>query len=245
MYRGRRILVIDDDTGLLQVLRASLEADGYSVLVASNGEEGLRIAYKENPDLLVLDVMMPGLSGWDVCRHIRRMSSVPIIMLTALSTVDEKKRGLRLGADDYITKPFAHGELVARMEALFRRVEMEFSLSNTSVYDDGVLKIDLQKQQVHRKGRPVHLSPKEYALLSRLVETPGQIVPHQELLTHVWGARYSHETGYLSVYIRYLRQKLEDEPSNPRYILTRWRLGYLFNPAGRLSTSRPGHEGSP
>ena len=233
MYKGKRILVVDDDVTLLQALSISLEADGYKVSVADSGKEGLRVAYEEKPDLIILDIGMRGLDGWEVCRTIRRFSDVPIIMLTAWDSEEHTTRGLKLGADDYVAKPVAHNVLVARMEAIFRRLEKSFRLSDSCAYDDGVLKIDLCRQQVYREGTPVHLTPKEYALLGRLMETPGQVVPHEELLTCVWGTNYRSDTRYLGVAIHGLRKKLEPDPHTPRYILTRWRVGYLFNPGGR------------
>ena len=241
MYKGKRILLVDNDVTLLQVLKATLEADGYAVSVASSGEQGLRVAYALDPDLILLDIMMPGMDGWEVCRRIRQMSDVPIIMLTALYTPADTARGLQLGADDYVTKPIHHRVLVARIEAIFRRMEKSFPLSDSCAYDDGVLKVDLCRQQAYREGTPIHLTPKEFALLGRLMETPGQVVPHEELLTCVWGPTYSSDTRYLSVYISYLRKKLEADPPHPRYILTRWRVGYLFNPGGERAAGAEPH----
>ena len=235
MYGDKRILIVDDDVTLLKLLQLTLEDVGYTISVASEGEEGLRIAYTEHPDLVVLDVMMPILNGWEVCRRLRQMSDIPIIMLTARNSETDIVRGLGLGADDYLPKPFGVNELLARIEALLRRAETDASLPPHAVYDDGTLKIDFPRQQVWRRGVLVELSRREYDLLACLAKSPGQIMAHQELLTRVWGAKCSDENRYLSLYIRYLRQKLEADPSNPRYILTRWGRGYLFNPPEQAS----------
>jgi len=235
MYGDRRILIVDDDVTLLKVLQITLEKVGYTISVATEGEEGLRLAYTEHPDLVVLDVMMPALDGWEVCRRLRQMSDVPIIMLTARSSETDIIRGLGLGADDYLPKPFGVGELKARIEALLRRAETDASLPSHAVYDDGTLRIDFHRQQVWRQGVLIELSRREFDLLACLAKSPGHIMARQELLTQVWGAKCSDENRYLSLYIRYLRQKLEDDPSNPRYILTRWGRGYLFNPPGQES----------
>ena len=230
MYGDKRILIVDDDVTLLKVLQITLEKEGYTISLATRGEEGLRLAYTEHPDLVVLDVMMPTLDGWEVCRRLRQMSDVPIIMLTARSLETDIIRGLGLGADDYLPKPFGVGELKARIEALLRRVETDASLPPHAVYDDGTLKIDFHRQQVWRRGVLIELSCREFDLLACLAKSPGQLMAHRELLTRVWGVECVAENRYLSLYIRYLRQKLEDDTSNPRYILTRWGRGYLFNP---------------
>ncbi len=235
MYGDKRILIIDDDVTLLKVLEITLEKEGYTVSTATQGEEGLRLAYTEDPDLVVLDVMMPALDGWEVCRRLRQMSHVPIIMLTARSSETDIIKGLGLGADDYLPKPFGVRELKARVESLLRRTEMASEQLPTKVYDDGTIKVDFRRQQVYLRGAPVNLSPREFALLACLARSPGQVVSRRELLISIWGQRYVQENSYLSLYIRYLRQKLEDDPSKPRHILTRWGVGYFFSPPGQES----------
>ena len=230
MFGDTRILIVDDDVTLLKVLQITLEKEGYTITVAAEGEKGLQAAYTEHPDLVILDVMIPTLDGWEICRRLRQMSDVPIIMLTARSSETDIIRGLGLGADDYLPKPFGIGELKARIEALVRRVKTDASHPPHAVYDDGTLRIDFHDQQVWRRGVIIELSRKEFDLLACLAKSPGQIMTHQELLSHVWGIECTDENRYLSLYIRYLRQKLEDDPNNPRYILTRWGRGYLFNP---------------
>lgn len=235
MYGDKRILIIDDDVTLLKVLQITLEKEGYIVSTTTQGEEGLRLAYTEHPDLVVLDVMMPALDGWEVCRRLRQMSHVPIIMLTARGSETDIVKGLGLGADDYLPKPFGVRELKARVESLLRRTEMASEQLAAKVYDDGTIKVDFRRQQVYLRGAPVDLSPREFALLACLARSPGQVVSRRELLISIWGQRYVQENSYLSLYIRYLRQKVEDDPSNPRYILTRWGVGYLFSPPGQES----------
>jgi len=229
VYGDKRILIVDDDVTLLKVLQITLEGEGYTISIATEGEEGLRLAYLEHPDLVVLDVMMPTMDGWEVCRRLRQMSNVPIMMLTARSSEMDIVRGLGLGADDYLPKPFGVSELKARIEALLRRVEANASLPPHTVYDDGNLRIDFHRQQAWRRGVPIELSRKEFDLLACLAQSPGQVMPRRELLTRIWGPTCTDENRYLSLYVRYLRQKLEDDPSNPRYILTRWGRGYLFS----------------
>jgi two-component system KDP operon response regulator KdpE len=176
---------------------------------------------------VILDVMMPGMDGWDVLSRLREMSEVPVIMLTAKGREVDIVRGLGLGADDYITKPFGTGELVARVRALLRRNKMPVAQRVTRYQDNG-LSIDLERHEVRVKGVSVDLTPTEFRLLSVLVQNAGKVVPHHTLLTQVWGEEYASEVHYLKLYIRYLRQKIEESASNPRYILTEWGVGYRF-----------------
>jgi two-component system KDP operon response regulator KdpE len=229
---AEKVLAIDDDPGLLVVLRMGLEKEGFEVITAGSGLEGLRRAYETHPDVIILDVMMPDVSGWETCQKLRRVCDTPIIMLTAKSEPADVLKGLSLGADDYINKPCSFDELKARIRTVIRRGRTNARENWESVYDDGYLRIDLAHGMVTKAGTPVDLTPTESSLLMCLVSKRGCIVSHKELLTSVWGPEYADETRYLSVYIRYLRQKIEDDPSNPSYIRTRWRVGYYFADAG-------------
>jgi two-component system KDP operon response regulator KdpE len=234
-----KVLVIDDDRGLLVVLRMGLEKEGFEVVTAESGLEGLRRAYETRPDVIILDVMMPDLSGWETCQRLRRVCDTPIIMLTAKSEQADVLKGLSLGADDYINKPCSFDELKARIRTILRRGRMSARDSWEAVYDDGYLHIDIADGMVTKGGKPIDLTPTESSLLMCLVSQRGSIVSHRELLTNVWGPEYADETRYLSVYIRYLRQKIEDDPSNPSYIRTRWRVGYYFAGNGRYQSESP------
>jgi DNA-binding response OmpR family regulator len=222
-----KILVIDDDSGLLALLRLGLQREGFVVTTARSGEEGLRKAYEVRPDAIVLDVMMAEMDGWTTCQRLRQVCDVPIIMLTARSSKTDAIKGLSLGADDYLTKPCSFDELKTRIQTLLRRSGGS-RRNGQAVYDDGYLRVDLRDGSVTRQGRMVELTPTESRLLMNLVSQKGRIVPHKELLTNVWGPEYDGEINYLSVYIRYLRQKIEDNPREPRYIRTRWKMGYYF-----------------
>jgi DNA-binding response OmpR family regulator len=227
-----KVLLIDDDTGLLTLLKIGLEREGFAVTIAENGREGLHQAYQTHPDVIVLDVMMPDMDGWTTCQRLRQVCDVPIIMLTGKTSERDIIKGLSLGADDYLTKPCSFDELKTRIDARLRRRTPSSKTDWKIVYDDGHLRVDLRDGTVMRRGEMVDLSPTEMRLLAHLVRQKGRIVPRKELLVNVWGPGYAQELGYLSVYIRYLRQKIEDNPSNPHYIQTRWRLGYLFSGNG-------------
>ncbi len=225
---NERVLIIDDDPGLLTLLRLGLERDGFEVLTAQNGKEGLRKAYDYHPDLIVLDILMPEMDGWEVCQRLRYICNTPILILTAMDERDGVIRGLSVGADDYVLKPCTFEELKARIRALLRRSAGSPENARQTVYDDGNLRIDFSDGMVTKKGEPVTLTPTESRLLLYLASRQGKVISHQELLTQVWGPAYNDAVGYLSVYIRYLRQKIEDDPAKPRYIRTRWRVGYYF-----------------
>lgn len=225
---NEKILVIDDDSELLTLLKLGLERDGFKVLTAENGKDGLRQAYDTRPDVIILDIMMPGMDGWVTCQRLRTMCNTPIIMLTAKTGQPDVLRGLSLGADDYLTKPCCFDELKARIRTVLRRVHSSEHESWRTVYDDGTLSVDLQNGVVTRHGEEIHLTPIESRLLMYLVSQKDRVVPHQELLVSIWGPKYAKEKSYLSVYVRYLRRKIEEDPSNPKYICTRWRLGYYF-----------------
>ena len=222
------VLVIDDDPQLLRLLQLTLEREGFRVVTAVDGEEGLRRAYETRPDIIVLDIMMPEMDGWTVCRRLRDVCDVPILILSARTETESVIKGLSLGADDYLTKPCSLKELVFRIRAILRRTRTSAKETWQEVYDDGNLFIDLTSGTVKRQGVPIHLTPTEQRLFLYLVRQEGRVVPHRELLTSVWGPEYAEEVGYLSVYIRYLRRKIEADPSEPRYIRTRWGVGYYF-----------------
>lgn len=227
-----KILVIDDDPALTEMIGARLEGRGYEVLLAGQAKDGLRLAYEKHPDLIILDIMMPDMDGWETCRRLRDLSDVPIVMLTAKVDEDDVVRGFRLGADDYVKKPFSIQELEERIRAILKRSATSERSTDVS-YDDGALRIDLARQQVFRQGSPVHLTSTEMRLLESLVRRMGVTVSHEELLNEVWGPAYSDATAYLSLYIRYLREKLEEDPSDPHYIRTTWGSGYWFSPVDK------------
>jgi two-component system, OmpR family, KDP operon response regulator KdpE len=231
-----KLLIIEDDITLSRLLGGHLQSRGYEVMTATGGAEGLRLAREAMPDLVILDVMMPGMDGLEVCRHLRATSTVPILMLTAKGAQEDVIQGLELGADDYLKKPFDLRELELRIKAILRRSE-EGPGDQANVYDDGSLRVDLERRLVLRQGQRVHLTPTEFRLLSYLLRHKGRVVPHEELLTEVWGPEYIQETANLSVYVRYLREKLESAPGDPRYIFTEWGIGYRF---GYLSPGTPG-----
>ena len=227
MTTQAKILVIEDEEDIIHLLRFRFEQEGYKVLAAGNGVEGLRLLQQEHPSLVVLDVMMPRMNGWETCKRIRQYSDVPIIMLTALGQETDKVRGLELGADDYVTKPFSLAELVARVRAALRRSKQPLA-TNVTVQIDERLTVDRAQRQVVVDGRKTELSPTEFRILDCFLDNLGRILTHQSLLTQVWGWEYLDETDYLKVYIHHLRKKIEENPSQPRYIVTERGLGYRF-----------------
>jgi two-component system KDP operon response regulator KdpE len=222
------ILVVDDEPRMIQFIRMNLELEGYRVLQASNGLEALDKVRDELPDLVILDVMMPDLDGFETLRLFRETSDVPVIMLTVKAEEDDVVRGLRLGADDYVTKPFSPRELSSRVQALLRRAELPAPIEKTAIEIDDRLTIDLARREVIVEGERIQLRPTEYRLLYHLVSNAGWVVPHETLLQKVWGYEYRDETHYLRLYITYLRQKIEKDSSDPQYILTERGIGYRF-----------------
>lgn len=225
------ILVIDDDPDLRLMLKAQLERKTYRVVLASSGRDGLQKAYQARPDLIILDIMMPGMDGWEVCQRLRELSSVPIIMLTARNMKGDVVKGLESGADDYLTKPFGGAELDARIQAVLRRSGNSNGMgrSRSSFYSNGYLTIDFDRRIVRVRGETVDLTPTEFKLLSCLVRNEGRVLPHRYLLTEVWGPEYADEVDYVKLYIRYLRLKIEEDPKEPVYIQTEWGVGYRFS----------------
>jgi two-component system KDP operon response regulator KdpE len=224
----RRILVVDDEPRMIRFIRLNLEHDGFEVIEASSGNRALAELRDRLPDLLLLDVMMPDLDGFETLRLLREISSIPVIMLTAKGEEDDRVRGLELGADDYITKPFSPRELVSRVRAVLRRTESPAGATHEPHHIDDRLTIDFDRREVWVEGKLVKLRPTEYRLLYHLVQNAGWVVPHDQLLAKVWGYEYREETHYLRLYINYLRQKLEADPADPRYILTERGVGYRF-----------------
>ena len=225
-----RVLVIDDEQTLVEIVQESLTEEGFEVHGACDGESGMRLFYEVQPDLVVLDIVMPDCDGWEICRRLRRVSNLPILMLTARAGRDDLVQGLKIGADDYVTKPFSLEVLRARIDALLRRARRNNVPSAPRIYEAGDVKIDMLTRQVTMRGKAISLTPREFDLLAYLVRFAGRTVPHAELLRQVWGPEYGSETQYLSLYIWYLRNRIEENPRRPRRILT-WRgLGYRFVP---------------
>jgi DNA-binding response OmpR family regulator len=223
----RRILVVDDEERMVRFIRMNLEHDGYQVMEALNGKQAVD-KLRDTPDLILLDVMMPDIDGFEVLEMIRQVSSVPVIMLTAKGEEDDRVRGLELGADDYITKPFSPRELVSRVKAVLRRTEGATGSMHGLIEVDDRLRIDFDRREIWLEGKLVKLRPTEYRLLYHLVQNAGWVVSHDQLLQKVWGYEYRDEPHYVRLYINYLRQKLEKDPSDPKYILTERGVGYRF-----------------
>jgi two-component system, OmpR family, KDP operon response regulator KdpE len=221
-----KVLVVDDEPQIRRALRTSLEAHGYEVATVGTGDEGVVGVAERAPDLLLLDLGLPDMDGTDVIRRVRGFSDVPVIVLSVRESQADKVAALDAGADDYVTKPFAMEELLARARAALRRVPTEEQAPPTTRY--GALEVDLARRLVSVDGEPVHLTPTEYSLLEALVQNPGKLLTHQWLLRRVWGQGYSTETTYLRTYIRALRKKLGDDASSPDLIITEPGVGYRW-----------------
>lgn len=226
--QGKTILVVDDEPRIIEAVSMNLELESYQVSAARNGYEALQKLTEDLPDLIILDVMMPEIDGFETLRKIREVSTVPVIMLTVKGEEIDKVKGLDLGADDYVTKPFSPKELVSRVKAVLRRVEMPTPAPKTEIRVDDSLSIDFSHRKVMVKGKEVHLRPTEYRLLYHLVSNAGHVLTHETLLRRVWGYEYRDEDHYLWLYITYLRQKLEEDPKHPKYILGERGIGYRF-----------------
>jgi len=227
-----KILVIDDDVEFLELTRTWLQNAGYEVLTAQDGTEGLRRFYSGRPHLVLLDAAMPRMDGWEVCRRIRDMSDVSMIMVTVNGQKADLLRGFGLGLDDYIVKPVDLRELVARVRAVLRRADAVMQEDGTTTVQDGEIEVHWKSHQVYVRGKRVKLSPTEFKLLSCLIKNLGWIVPHEQLLEKAWGPNYVGDKSFVKLYIRYLRQKIEKDPENPRLILTERGVGYRFASAG-------------
>jgi len=229
MMRAKRILLAEDEVALRDFVSRNLHARGFEVLEASNGLEAMALWEREDPHLLILDIMMPRMDGLEVCKRVREHSAVPIIVLTALDAESDKVTALDLGADDYLTKPFGVEELLARVRAVLRRTQWDMiSRADEEIKQFGDLEIDLTGHIVRLQGEEIRLSPTEFALLKQLVTNAGKVLTHRMLLQSIWGPEYGGEAEYLRVYINRLRHKLESDPANPRYLLTEPGVGYRF-----------------
>ncbi len=223
------VLVVDDEPRMTRFIRMNLELEGYYVIEAHDGIQALDRVRTELPDLVILDVMMPELDGFETLRMLREISNVPVIMLTVRDEEEDKVRGLELGADDYVTKPFSARELASRVRAVLRRAQGPTGPEESVLEIDERLSIDFNKREVIVEGESMHLRPTEFRLLYHLVENAGWVVPHETLLSKVWGYEYGEdEIQNLRLYISYLRKKIEPDPSNPRYIFTEIGTGYRF-----------------
>ena len=228
MPRKATILAVDDEPHVLRLIKANLESSNYKVMTATDGEEAIHSVESEVPDLVILDIMLPRMDGYAVCGRIREFSSVPIIMLTARSAQVDLVHGFEVGADDYLTKPFDITELLMRVQAVLRRSKWPEEVITRHGFKAGPIKIDFAQHRVTVDGQAVKLTPTEYRLVAYLTSNANRVIIHRELLRAVWGPEYGDETEYLRVYVRYLRQKLEPDPSAPRYLLTQPGAGYMF-----------------
>jgi len=233
--KGKRILVVDDEPPIQRILRRNLTVSGYEVLVAENGERAVELVRIHQPDLILLDLWLPGeLDGINVCVQVRQWSKVPIIVLSARTDEKQKVQALDLGADDYLTKPFNNDELLARVRACLRRAASSSEEENAQqpeilTSEDGYLSVNALRRQVRAGSQEVKLTPTEFELLWQLMLHAGRVLTHRTLLRAVWGPEYGEEADYLRVYVRQLRLKIEEQPSQPRYILTEPGVGYVFN----------------
>lgn len=223
---AEKILVVDDERPLLEILRFNLEREGFQVVTAEDGEEAVRKAAQEQPQLVILDIMLPRMDGLAVCRELRRESAVPILMLTAKDDEVDKVVGLELGADDYVTKPFSVRELVARVKAVLRRVHAAEGAPTRMRC--GELILDLDTYEASKGERRLELTPREFELLRHLMSNPGQVFSRETLLEQVWGYSYSGDLRTVDVTVRRLREKVEDDPASPRYVRTRRGVGYYL-----------------
>lgn len=224
---AEKILIVDDEQANRQLLAKLLEWRGFEPIEAGNAEEGLRLAYRHHPDLVLLDIMMPGMDGWEVCRRLRELSDVPIIFLTVRNQTADVVRGLELGADDYITKPYDNDELVARVRAHLRRAPQR-ERDPESIFEGGTLRVNFLNREVYVGEHLAHLTPKEFNLLSVLVRHAGRVVTRNQLVREAWGDGENDTIEGLKLYIHYLRQKLEPNPAQPQFILTSRGVGYRF-----------------
>ncbi|WP_294359679.1 response regulator transcription factor [uncultured Clostridium sp.] len=229
---NEKILIVDDEEHIVELIKFNLDANGYRTITASNGLEALELAKNEKPDLILLDIMLPGLNGNDVCKEIRKdieIATIPIIMITAKGEELDRILGLELGADDYVTKPFSVRELMARVKAVLRRTKVE-SVSDTYIF--GNVSIDFNKHEVIKNGEKVDLTLKEFELLQILIKNSGRVLTRDLLLDKIWGYEFIGETRTIDVHIRYLRKKIEDDDKNPKFIETIRGIGYRFNRDG-------------
>ncbi len=227
----KKILIVEDEQAIVDIISFNLEREGYTVLAAYDGEEGVEKAKAENPDLILLDLMLPKMDGYEVCKYLRKTMSTPIIMLTAREEEVDKILGLELGADDYITKPFSMRELLARVKANIRRQALDAAQSSSAedILTFGELEVDLSAMQVKKSGKLIELSPREFELIKFFATQPGKVFSRETLMEQVWNYQFFGDVRTVDVTIRRLREKIEDNPSEPEYIVTRRGSGYLLN----------------
>lgn len=236
---AKRILVVDDEPRMVRFVKMNLDLEGYQTLEANDGFQALEKVREYEPNLVLLDVEMPGLDGFETLKRLREISDIPAIMLTVRSDEEDRIRGLDLGADDYVTKPFSPRELSSRIRAVLRRFEVTNPRPEDQIIPiDGRIQVDLQRRDVIVEGTRLSLRPTEYRLLHQLIQNAGWVVPHEVLLTKVWGHEYISDTHLLRLYITYLRKKIEPDLSQPRYIFTEWGLGYRFVDYKTLASSK-------
>ena len=225
---GKKVLLIDDDIDSLRLNRIIFAKAGAQVITANDGLDGISKLHSHRPDLVILDVMMPGGSGYEVCKQIRKISNVPVIMLTALGQEQNELDGLDAGADDYLSKPYSPEILLARARSVIRRSEQNDNHSLSTDYDDGHLKIDFEKHQVLINKKRINLTPTEFRLLAYLEENAGRVLTFANILQHVWGNEYQGSDDYVHIYVSHLRNKIEEDTKQPRYIISVRGVGYLF-----------------
>lgn len=223
-----KILVIDDDQSFLEAIKQAFLSEKYEVMTARSGRDGLQQALAFHPDIVILDIMMPEMDGWEVCRRLREMTNIPLMFLTAKEGEENIVKGLLMGGDDYLEKPVRVAELRARVEALLRRAEAGRPAYHAPAYDDGELYIDLTQPRVLLRGHLVDLTPQEYRVLAILAQNAGRVVSYRELLQRAWGPDFASMEAYVHLYICYLRAKLEDNPNEPRRIITKRSFGYML-----------------
>ncbi|MBL7163495.1 MAG: response regulator transcription factor [Anaerolineales bacterium] len=226
--QGHPILIVDDEKRMVRFIRLNLEHDGFQVIQAFNGKDAIEQVRSSLPSLVLLDVMLPDIDGFQVLQKIREFSSVPVIMLTAKGEEDDRVRGLEWGADDYVTKPFSPRELVSRVRAVLRRIESSEGSAPSEIKVDERLKLDFTRREVWVDGEMIQLRPTEYRLLYHLVQNAGWVLTHEQILIKVWGYEYRDEPHYVRLYVNYLRKKIEQDPAKPKYILTERGVGYRF-----------------
>lgn len=226
-FLNRRILIVEDERRMARFIRLNLEHDGFQVVEAVTGQQAIQQLRDTFPDLVLLDVMLPDIDGFHVLQTLREITDVPVIMLTAKGEEEDRVRGLELGADDYVTKPFSPRELVSRVRAVLRRADIKPGTRSLIEVDEH-LKIDFDRRRVWVDGQLVSLRPTEYRLLYHLVQNAGLVLTHDQILIKVWGYEYRDEPHYVRLYVNYLRKKIEEDPANPKYILTERSIGYRF-----------------